>query len=227
MGRYAVIGLGKFGVAIARSIEELGHEVIAIDRDGDLVDRLRDCASKVVAGDATDPVMLREAGVDDVDAAVVSTAENLASTILATVALRDLGVKTIYVKAGSEPEARALRALGVTEVVIPEQEAGARLAHRVVSGAVLRYFSVASGYCAVELLVPTDWRGRTLREIKAREKWQVSVVAVIDASRNTVELPPDPDRDAASAKINALMPASAKKIILSRNARFTPKPVAP
>jgi len=193
MGRYAVIGLGKFGTAVARTLEELGHQVIAIERDGELVDRLADCASKVVQGDATDPAVLKAAGAADVDGAVISTAENLASTILATVALRDLGVKHIYVKAGSEPEARALDALGVSEAVIPEQEAGIRLAHRVASRSLLRYVSLAPGHCAVEMVVPDAWRGKSLREINPREKAQVSVIGVLDKLLEKVALPPDPD----------------------------------
>jgi len=193
MGRYAVIGLGKFGTAVARTLEELGHQVIAIERDGELVDRFADYATKVVQGDATDPAVLKAAGAGDVDGAVISTAENLASTILATVALRDLGVKSIYVKAASEPEARALEALGVTEAVIPEQEAGLRLAHRVASRSLLRYLPIAPGFCAVEMVVPEAWRGKSLREINPREKWQLSVIGVLDKLLDRVALPPDPD----------------------------------
>ena len=199
MGRYAVIGLGKFGTAVARSLEALGHEVIAIERDGELVDRLADCASRVVAGDATDPAVLRGAGAGDVDAAVVSTGENLAATILSTVALRDLGVKHIYVKAASETEARALEALGVTQAVIPEQEAGARLAHRVASHALRSYLPIAPGYCAAEVIVPESWRDKSLREIDPRQKWKVSVIAVLDAATDSVALPPDPDALLASS----------------------------
>lgn len=192
MGRYAVIGLGKFGTAVARTLEDLGHQVIAIERDGGLVDRLAECASKVVEGDATDPAVLKAAGAADVDAAVISTAENLASTILATVALRDLGVTNIYAKAASEAEARALTALGVAEAVIPEQEAGVRLAHRVSSRALLRYLPIAPGYCAVEMAVPEIWRGKSLREVNPRETWQLSVIAVLDKLSDTVTLPPEP-----------------------------------
>ena len=199
MGRYAVIGLGKFGTAVARALEELGHEVIAIERDEELVDRLADCASRVVAGDATDPAVLRAAGASDVDAAILSTSENLASTILATVALRDLGVKSIYVKAGSDTEARALEALGVTLVVIPEQEAGVRLAHRVALRAVRSYLPIAAGHCAVETEVPRSWRGKSLRELNPREKWNVSVIAVLGADPQKVALPPDPDAPLAES----------------------------
>jgi trk system potassium uptake protein len=193
MGRYVVIGLGKFGAAVARELEHLGHEVIAIEREGTLVDRLADCASRVVAGDATDPAVLRAAGASDVDAAVVSTGENLAASILASVALRDLGVKRIYVKAGSETEARAIEALGVTQAVIPEQEAGERLAHRVASHALRSYQPILDGHCVAEINVPASWHGQSLRQIDLRHKLQVSVIAVLDPAAGKVSLPPDPD----------------------------------
>ncbi|MCX5738200.1 MAG: NAD-binding protein, partial [Proteobacteria bacterium] len=111
MGRYAVIGLGKFGSWVSRTLEDLGHQVIAIESDGSLVDRHAEFVSRAVQGDASDPVVLRGAGVADVDAAVISIGENLAASILTTVALRDLGVQNIYVKAASDTEARALGAL--------------------------------------------------------------------------------------------------------------------
>jgi trk system potassium uptake protein len=193
MGRYAVIGLGKFGTAVARELEQLGHEVIAIEREGEIVDRLADCASRVVAGDATDPAVLQASGASDVDAAVVSTGENLAASILASVALRDLGVKRIYVKAGSETEARALEALGVTQAVIPEQEAGERLAHRVASQRLRSYQPIVVGHCVAEIGAPKSWAGRSLREIDPRRKWQVSVIAVLNHATGKVSLPPDPD----------------------------------
>jgi trk system potassium uptake protein TrkA len=199
MGRYLVIGLGKFGTAVARSLEALGHEVIAIEREASLVDRLADCASRVIAGDATDIAVLRASGASDVDAAVISTGENLASTILSTVALRDLGVKHIYVKTASETEARALEALGVTQAIIPEQEAGARLAHRVASHALRSYMPIARGYCTAEVVLPASWRGKSLRQIDPRKAWKVSVIAVLDSATQSVALPPDPDAPLAAS----------------------------
>jgi trk system potassium uptake protein TrkA len=131
MGRYLVIGLGAFGATVARTLEDLGHEVIVIERDASLVDRHADCASRVVEGDATDPEVLRGAGAVGADAAVIATGETLATSVLATLALRDLGVKAIYVKAASDTEARAFEALGATDSIIPEKDAGIRLAHRL------------------------------------------------------------------------------------------------
>jgi trk system potassium uptake protein TrkA len=146
MSRYAVIGLGKFGSWVARTLESLGHQVIAIEADGILIDRHAEFVSRAVQGDATDPVVLRGAGVAGVDAAVISMGENLAASILATVALRDLGVHDLYVKAAGDAEARALNALGVSEVIIPEKEAGVRLAHHAGATEVLDYLPLGEGH---------------------------------------------------------------------------------
>jgi len=100
--RVLLIGFGAFGLWFARTMCELGHEIIAIERDGDLVDRYADWASRVIVGDATDPALLERAGAREVDAAVIGTAEALSTTILATVSLRDLGVRQIYAKVRSE-----------------------------------------------------------------------------------------------------------------------------
>jgi trk system potassium uptake protein TrkA len=193
MGRYVVIGLGTFGLSVARTLEELGHEAIVIERSGVLVDRVADRVTRAVEGDATDPAVLRGAGAAGADGAVIGTGESLATSILATVALRDLGVREIYVKASNETEARAFNALGVTEAVVPEQEAGARLAHRIVSRAVLDYQPLCEGYSIQEIPVPGDWVGKSLRALAPRETSAVQVIAVRDALTGATAVPPDPD----------------------------------
>jgi trk system potassium uptake protein TrkA len=193
MGRYVVIGLGNFGIAIARTLDELGHEVIVIEREGVLVDRNAEWVTRAVEGDATDPAVLRAAGAAGADGAVISTGESLATSVLATVALRDLGVKQIYAKARNETETRALNSLGVTEAVIPEREAGERLAHRIVSQRVLDYQPLCKGHSIQEMPVPAPWVGRSLREVAPREREAVQVIGVRDALTDEMAVPPDPD----------------------------------
>lgn len=192
MSRYLVVGLGHFGSWVARTLESLGNEVIAIEREGAVVDRHGDVVSRAVQGDATDPAVLRAAGAADVDAAVVSMGEDLAASILATVALRDLGVREIYVKAAGDVESRALNALGVTEVIIPEKDAGVRLAHRMGTQRVLDYVPLGEGYSIQEIAIPSAWVGRTLQEIAPRERCGVQVVAVLCSLTAGVSTPPDP-----------------------------------
>lgn len=193
MSRYVVIGLGKFGSWVARTLESLGHQVIAIEADGILIDRHAEFVSRAVQGDATDPVVLRGAGVAGVDAAVISMGENLAASILATVALRDLGVRDLYVKAAGDAEARALNALGVSEVIIPEKEAGVRLAHRMGATEVLDYLPLGEGHSIQEIAIPPAWVGRSLRTLDPRGRLGIQVIAVRCVLTEAVHVPPDPD----------------------------------
>jgi trk system potassium uptake protein len=190
--RVLLVGFGAFGLWFAKSMCELGHEVVAIERDGELVDRYADWASRVIVGDATDPVVLERAGARDVDAAVIGTAEALSSTILATIALRDLGVTQIYAKVRSENEARALKGLQITEAIFPERESAFRLAHRIATTSVLQFTPIARGYSVQEMACPDEWAGRSILQIDPRAAFGIQVIAVRDALTGEFKLPPDP-----------------------------------
>jgi trk system potassium uptake protein TrkA len=204
MRRVVVVGLGSFGVWVCRTLLELGHEVVAIEQDGARVDRYAEWTTRAVQGDGTDPMVLKRAGATGADAAVVATGEDLAATILATVALRDLGVREIYAKAASLNEARALEALDVTDAILPEREAGIRLAHRLTSSGVLEYLPLAAGCSIQEVAIPPEWIGRSLRELATREQMGVQVIAVRDVLSDRVTIPPDPNapfKDSDSALV--------------------------
>jgi trk system potassium uptake protein TrkA len=190
--RVLLVGFGAFGLWFARTMREIGHEVVTIERDGALVDRYADWADRAILGDATDPVVLERAGARDVDAAVIGTSEALATTILTTVALRDLGVRQIYAKVRSENEARALEGLDITEAVFPEREAAFRLAHRMASSTVLQYTPIAPGYSVQEMAMPDDWVGQTIVGLDPRARLGIQVIAVRDALTGEFKLPPDP-----------------------------------
>lgn len=190
--RVVVIGLGAFGFWFSKTLCELGHEVIAIDNDESLVDRYADHVTRAVVADATDPVLIERVAGGQIDAAVVATGEDLSTAILAIMALRDLGVREIYAKAGSVNAARALERLDVTEAVFPERDAGSRLAHSIVSRAVLDYTPIAEGFSMQEIALPESWLGRSLVELGPREKLKVQIVAVRDALTGMLTLPPDP-----------------------------------
>jgi trk system potassium uptake protein TrkA len=190
--RVLVIGLGAFGLWFSKSMLEMGHEVIAIERDETLVDRYADSVTRGVVGDATDPALLERVTGSQIDAAVIATGEDLSTTILAIMALRDVGLEEIFAAAHSVQAARALERLGVSEAIFPELESGTRLAHRILSKSVLDYTPIAEGFSLQEIAVPEAWTGRSLREVEPREKLEVQVVAVRDALTGEVVLPPDP-----------------------------------
>jgi trk system potassium uptake protein TrkA len=194
MQRFVVVGLGHFGAWAARALYAQGHDVIAVERSAELVDQYRDQVTVAVAGDATDRDLLRQLGVEGANAAIVSTGQDLATSILATLALRDLGVKEIYVKVGSTEAARALEAFDVRETIFPEREVADRLAHRITSKSVLEYVPLGPGFSIQEVAIPDGWLGKSLRELALPATYGIQVVALQDVLTGSVEVVADPDR---------------------------------
>jgi trk system potassium uptake protein TrkA len=194
MQRFVVVGLGHFGGWAARALYAQGHEVIAVERSPALADHFQDKVTVAVVGDATDRDLLKEIGAADADAAIISTGQDLATSILATLALRDLGVKDIYVKVGSPEAARALEAFEVRETIFPEREVADRLAHRITSKSVLEYVPLAPGFSIQELAIPDGWLGKSLRELALPAAHGIQIVALHDVLSASFEVVPDPDR---------------------------------
>lgn len=193
MKRYVVVGLGNFGSTIARALAGKGHEVIAIDTRGEVIDRLATHVSRAVVGDATDLETLQRIGVHQADAAVVSTGDDITSSILATLALHDLKVKDVYAKVISNEHARVMERLGVTEVVFPERDSATSLAARVSGASLLNYVTVTEGLSIQEMAVAPSWEGQTIRSLGIRQKYGVSIVAIHDILTGKIIPTPDPD----------------------------------
>lgn len=193
MKRFVIVGLGNFGFAVAKSLSDNGHDVIAIDRDGDLVDRLAAFVSHAAVGDATDLDTLRRIGADAADAAVVSTGDDISSSILATMALHDLKVRDIYVKVISNDHARVMHRIGVTDTVFPERDTAIGLATRISGSALLNYVRLGSGFSIQEMGVPNSWYGRSIRELDLRRKYDITIVALHDVLTDKITATPDPD----------------------------------
>ena len=190
--RILVVGLGSFICALIEELRSMGHDVIAVEVDGDRADRYASLASRTLVGDATDPQVLERAGARDADVAVVGTGDHLATSILAVMELRELGLRRIFAKVNSRTEGRALQRVGVTGTVIPEFEAGQRLAHAIVSTSVLDYNELAPGFSMQEIAVPARWVGRNLLQLNTRGRLGVQIIAVRDALSGGLSLPPDP-----------------------------------
>ncbi len=194
MKRFLVVGLGNFGFAMAQSLVQRGNEVIAIDLDGDVVDRLAPSVSYAAVGDGTDLETLQRLGVMDVDAAIISTGDDLASSILATMAVRDLKVKDIYVKVISNEHARVMGRMGVTDIVFPERDSAQALAKRISGVALMNFVKLGSGFSVQEMGVPSIWNGKTLRELQLRQNYDVTIVALHNMLTGTISATPDPDQ---------------------------------
>jgi trk system potassium uptake protein TrkA len=178
MGRYAVIGLGKFGATVARSLHERGHEVVAIDQDRSRVQDVRDSCTQAIEADCTDQDTLRALGIQDADAVVVSLGERMDASVLVTLYLRELGVQKIVVKAVSEDHGKILHLIGASEIVHPERDTARRVARGLGVRSIVEYLPLAADSSLVELHLPPEFVGKTLAELDIRKRYQVLVVAI-------------------------------------------------
>ena len=175
---FAVIGLGRFGAAMATTLAELGHEVIGVDGSADRVRALADSLSLALELDATDERALLGAGIKDVDVAVVSIGENIESSLLVVTLLREFGISNIIAKAVTPLHGRILEKLGVTRVVFPERETAIRLAHGLVIPNVLDYIELSGEFSIVDIPAPADFAGKTLKEIGLRSRFGLTTIAI-------------------------------------------------
>lgn len=178
MKSYVVIGLGKFGAEAAKRLCQLGGEVLAIDRNPDLVQPISNQVTQAVVGDARDKEVLRALGVKDFECAVVAIGDNLADSVLATMNLKELGVPYIVCKASDETHRQVLLKLGADKVVIPEQEHADRLAKNLSSPNVLDYIELSEECGIIDIPAPKSWQGKTLKELNVRAKLGVNIIAV-------------------------------------------------
>ena len=178
MQKIAVIGLGRFGMGLARKLGESGVQVIAIDRVQQLVNEIKNDVDLAVQLDATDRQALLSQDVDKVDACVVSIGENFEASLLTTVLVKQLGVKQIVCRAQTELHAEIFRQIGVDQVVQPEQEAGAHTARRLANPRLADVIPLSSDFSLVELQAPKEFHGKSVRDVRLREKYNVNLVVV-------------------------------------------------
>ncbi len=179
MKQFAVIGLGRFGSSVARKLSEKGHQVLAIDKDGEKVQDASSYVTQSVELDAGDEKGLRAIGIESVDCVIVSIGGvNLQASILITVILKDIGIKEIIAKAANELHAKVLWKVGATKVIFPEREMGMRLANSLVSPKILEQIELSEDYSIIETLPPKEFIGKSLRKLEIRAKHGITVIAI-------------------------------------------------
>lgn len=172
-----VIGLGRFGAALAEALVGLGHEVLAVDGDARRVQQWAGRLTSVVEADSTSEEALRQVGAADFTRAVVAIGADIQASILTTAVLVDLGIEHIWAKAMTTAHGRILERVGATRVVFPEHDMGDRVAH-MVTGRMVDYLELDDTFALVETIAPQDLVGRTLRESKVRHRHGVTVVCI-------------------------------------------------
>lgn len=172
-----VVGLGRFGSAVALTLEHLGYEVLGVDTEMPVVQEHSSQLSHVVQADSTNIEALRQLGAADFRAAVVCIGSDIEASILSTAALADLEIENIWAKAITESHGRILRRVGADAVVFPEHDMGVRVAH-MVTGRMIDYIELDDGFALVETLAPAEAHGKTLTESGLRAKHDVTVVCI-------------------------------------------------
>jgi trk system potassium uptake protein TrkA len=178
--QFAVIGMGRLGLAMAQTLDELGHTVLGIDADEELIQNLADDLPRahLVAANAADESVLHDLGVQNFDGAAVVIGQNIHAGILATVILKEMGVPHVIARASSATHARVLEKIGADRVIQPEKEMGAQVARTLASPVILDYVDLGDDEAVIETEVPNDWIGQSLADLALSRKSGVTVLAL-------------------------------------------------
>lgn len=176
--QFAVIGLGRFGGSVCKTLSELGHEVLAIDSDLNKVSNYVNIVTEAVQLDCTDEVALRDIGIRNFDHVIVAIGEDIQASILTTLILHDLEVQYVTVKAQNDYHEKVLTKIGATRVIHPERDMGMRIAHHLISENVLDFIELSPDYSLVEIKASTNMIGKTLLELNIRAKYGCNIMAI-------------------------------------------------
>lgn len=188
--QFIVVGLGRFGTAIAETLCQDGAEVLGVDRRMDVVEDLRDTLTHTVQMDAMDRDALSALGIPDFDVAFVTMGSDIRASGTIVMSLKELGAKQVIAKAQDEFHGRMLEKLGADRVLFPERDMGRRVAHNLVSGDIIDFLELSNEYSMAEIRPKPEWVGKTLMELNMRSKMGINVVAIrTGESLNAMPLP--------------------------------------
>ncbi|CAM4413854.1 potassium channel family protein [Paenibacillus tarimensis] len=176
--QYAVIGMGRFGTSIAKSLSDLGFEVLAIDESEHRIQEVVNNVTHAVAADSTDEEAMKALGIRNFDVVVVAIGQDIQASILTTLIMKDLGVPYIIVKAQNELHGKVLDKIGADKVVFPERDMGLRVAHHLISPNILDFIELSDEYSIVELKAPDSMVGKNLKELDIRAEYGCNVMAI-------------------------------------------------
>lgn len=187
---YAIFGLGRYGQAVARELLNHGAEVIAVDCDEKIVN---DAISEIPfckCADVTDPDVIKQLGISNVDVVIISMADSLEASVMATMLCKEAGVKNVIVKSATEMNCRILEKVGADKVVFPERESGVRLAKNLISSGFMDIMELSENISMIELSVRDEWEDKTPIELNLRKKYGINIVAIRRGERVTIDIDP-------------------------------------
>jgi trk system potassium uptake protein TrkA len=190
MKKVVVIGIGIFGFNLIKELYESGMEVIAIDKNKDMVQEIADFSTKAIVSDGLEKNMLESLGLRENDVVVVSFGEDLAASTLITLHLKQMKIRNIIVKAPNVEYKQVLESVGATEVIIPEKEMASKVARSLISPNILDYIPLAEDFIIGEIAPPAAFQGKTLADVHLRSKHNINVIAIRDTLTDTVRMVP-------------------------------------
>ena len=191
--QFAIIGLGRFGSAMARSLHRLGHEVLAVDNDEERINDIADDVTHALIMDVTDEEAVQQLGLANFDTVVVAIGHDLQASIMAVVLAKEEGAKMVIAKAIDDLHYKVLEKVGADKIIMPERDMGARLAQKLVSNNVLDFIELSNDYGFTEMLLPAKWSGKSLRQLDLRARFGANVVAVC-STEGRMNISPAPDQ---------------------------------
>ncbi|MGI2327983.1 potassium channel family protein [Planococcus sp. YIM B11945] len=187
-----IIGLGRFGTSACKELHRLGHEILAIDTDEERVMGVSDHSTQALVANGTDENVLKSLGVRNFDHAIVAIGDNLQSSVLCTLMLKEMGVTNVWVKARDLQHQKILERVGADRVIQPEHEMGIRIAHHMDSEKIIDYIDLSAEYSIVELVASKKVAEKTLRELDIRTRYNCTILAIKRGEDvNIVPLPED------------------------------------
>lgn len=187
----AVLGLGKYGMSLVRELNEMGMDVLAVDREESIVREIADYCTEAVCAELSDEKSLKSLGLKEMDIVVVAIGDNLEASIFAVVAAKEQGVPLVLAKSSSERMSSILRKVGADKVIQPEEYAGKRSAVILASNTMLDYFEVDDSICMIEITPLAGWVGKSLIDLNLRSTYRINVVAVKDENDKWILTDPE------------------------------------
>jgi trk system potassium uptake protein TrkA len=176
--QFVVIGIGRFGSSVAKTLSQMGFEVLAIDHREAQIQEISATVTHAVQADSTDEEAMRALGVLNFDVVIVAIGEDIQASILTTLILKEMGVGSIVVKAVNDLHGKVLKKIGADKVVFPERDMGTRVAHHLISSNILDYIELSADYSIVEIKVSPNMVGKSLRQLDIRAKFGCNVIAI-------------------------------------------------
>ncbi len=178
MKSFAVIGVGRFGRSVATTLYSLGCEVLVIDRNEEVIQSIADEVTHAITVKTLDEAVMKSLGMRNFDAAIVAIGDELESSVLVALMLKEIGVKYVIAKATGELHAKVLSKIGVDKIIQPEHDMGERVANQLVNTHVIDLIELSPEYSIAEVMPPCQWVGRSLQELDLRVKHKINVIAV-------------------------------------------------